>query len=68
MKLHAERHETPFPILADKDGIIHSQYRIQHSWLGVFKGMLLRMPSLLYAMFKNGYLPLTVETDRHHAC
>lgn len=60
LQRYAERHESPFPILADKAGVIHSEYRIQHSWLGVFKGMFLRLPSLLYAMFKKGYIPLTI--------
>ncbi|WP_461480662.1 peroxiredoxin family protein [Porticoccus sp.] len=60
LQRYAERHDSPFPILADEGGVIHRQYRIQHSWLGVFKGMLLRMPALLYAIFKKGYVPLTI--------
>lgn len=60
LQRYAERHDSPFPILADEGGVIHSQYRIQHSWLGVFKGMLLRMPALFYALFKKGYVPLTI--------
>lgn len=60
LQRYAERHHSPFPILADGGGIIHGRYSIRHSWLGVLKGMLFRFPSLLYAMFKKGYVPLTI--------
>jgi peroxiredoxin len=60
LQRYAERHQSPFPILADEGGVIHGQYKIRNSWLGVMKGMLFRLPSLLYAMFKKGYVPLTI--------
>ena len=60
LQRYAERHNSPFPILADEGGVIHGQYSIRHSWIGVLKGMLFRFPSLLYAMFKKGYVPLTI--------
>ena len=60
LQRYAERHQSPFPILADEGGVIHSQYGIRHSWLGVLKGMLFRFPSLLYAMFKKGYVPFSI--------
>lgn len=61
MQRYAERHNAPFPILADEGGYVHAQYRIRHSWSGVLKGMFLRFPSLLYAMIGRGYIPLTID-------
>lgn len=60
LQRYAERHDSPFPILADEAGIIHRQYGIRHSWFGVLKGMLIRFPSLIYALFKKGYLPFSI--------
>ena len=60
LQRYAERHDSPFPILADEGGHIHGRYGIRHSWFGVLKGMLLRFPSLLYAMIGKGYVPLTI--------
>lgn len=60
LQRYAERHQSPFPILADEGGIVHSQFGVRHSWIGVLKGMLFRLPSLLYAMFKKGYVPMTI--------
>lgn len=60
LQRYAERHSSPFPILADEGGVIHGRYGIRHSWLGVLKGMLFRFPSLLYAMFRKGYIPLSI--------
>lgn len=60
LQRYAEKHEAPFPILADAGGVVHDQFDITTSWLGVLKGMLFRLPTLLYAMLFKGYIPLTI--------
>ena len=60
LQRYAEKHEAPFPILADAGGVVHNQFGITTSWLGVLKGMIFRLPTLLYAMLFKGYIPLTI--------
>ncbi len=57
---HVQRHRAPFPILADADNAYYKAYGIEHSVVGVLKGMFLRMPTMLKAMFA-GYLPTTLK-------
>ncbi len=57
---HTEGHKAPFPILADDSNRYYKEYGIEHSLSGVFKGMLLRMPTLIRGMFK-GYVPTTIK-------
>lgn len=47
---HAERHQAPFPILADADNRYYQEYGIEHSVLGVLKGIVGRMATLRRAM------------------
>lgn len=61
LQRHAVRHQPPFPILADGNQTYYREYGIERSVLGVLKGMITRMPSLLYAMFVKGYLPLRIQ-------
>jgi peroxiredoxin len=61
LQKHAEKHQAPFPILADEKNIFYQAYGIEHSVAGMFKGMLTRMPSLLRAMFVNGYVPWVIK-------
>lgn len=61
LREHAERHQSPFPVLADSTGSAYALYGIEHSLFGVLKGMLLRMPTMLYAMFGKGYIPAKIE-------
>jgi len=58
--LHAEGHDAPFPILADTDNQYYKIYGIEHSILGVIKGIFLKMPTLLRGM-KKGYIPTTIK-------
>lgn len=60
LQRYAERHLAPFPILADEGGGVHGRYGIRHSWFGVMKGMVFRFPALLHALFKKGYVPLSI--------
>lgn len=57
LREHAARHDAPFPVLADPAGTVYAQYGIEHSVVGMLKGMVLRMPTMLYAMFAKGYVP-----------
>lgn len=61
LREHANRHHAPFPILADARGDYYAQYGIEHSVAGVLKGMMFRLPTLLYAMFAKGYLPQKIN-------
>ncbi|MEW6590947.1 MAG: peroxiredoxin-like family protein [Pseudomonadota bacterium] len=61
LREHAERHHAPFPVLADERGIYYRQYGIERSVAGVMKGMILRMPTLLHALFGKGYVPLKIK-------
>lgn len=63
LREHATRHQSPFPVLADAGGEVYRQYDIEHSMAGVVKGMVKRMPTLLYAMFGKGYLPMKINGD-----
>ena len=60
LRHHAERHNAPFPIVADEDNTYYREYGIEHSISGVLKGMLLRIPTLLKGMCK-GYIPTRVK-------
>ena len=57
----ATGHKAPFPILADKENTYYRKFGVQRSLLGVLKGGLLRMPTMLYAMFRKGYIPWTIK-------
>jgi len=57
---HASGHHAPFPILADESNKYYQQYHIQHSLMGMIKGMVFRMPTLIKSMLK-GYLPTTFK-------
>ena len=57
---HAEGHKAPFQILADESNKYYIEYGIEHSVLGVLKGMFFRMPKLLRGMSK-GYIPKTIK-------
>lgn len=60
LRRHAAKHKAPFPILADETGILYERYGIERSTLGMFKGMLLRAPTLVKAMAK-GYVPTSLK-------
>jgi peroxiredoxin len=57
---HTEGHNAPFTILADENNKYYREYGIEHSILGVLKGMFLRMPTLMKGMLK-GYIPTTIK-------
>ncbi|NOQ63401.1 MAG: redoxin domain-containing protein [Methyloprofundus sp.] len=61
LQKYTQKHTAPFPILADENGMYYQQFSIKYSVLGMLKGMFLRMPTLLYAMFFKGYLPSSIK-------
>lgn len=61
LQRHADRHHAPFPILADESNTYYKLYDIEHSISGVLKGMILRMPRMMYGMFGKGYVPLQIK-------
>ncbi len=54
-------HHAPFPILADEANTYYRKFGVQRSLLGVLKGAVLRMPTVMYAMFGKGYIPWAVK-------
>lgn len=57
LQRHTEKHQAPFPILADKKNTYYKAYGIQHSLTGMLKGTFFRMPTLLKGIFA-GYIPI----------
>lgn len=57
---HTEGHKALFSIIADAENIYYKSYNIERSAVGVFRGMIFRMPTLLKGLFK-GYLPLVFK-------
>lgn len=61
LQRYATGHAAPFPILADEENIYYKKFNVQHSLMGVIKGAVLRMPTVLYGMFVKGYIPWTFK-------
>jgi peroxiredoxin len=61
LRRHAARHRAPFPILADAANRYYRAFGIEHSVGGMLKGVVTRLPALLYAMFARGYWPTSIE-------
>lgn len=57
---HTRRHDAPFPILADETNTAYRDYGIEHSLLGVAKGITMRIPTLVKATLM-GFIPLKVK-------
>ncbi len=55
-----KRHKAPCPIFADENNRYYNEYGIEHSFYGVLKGMLRRMPALVKGILK-GYVPITIK-------
>lgn len=61
LRRHAEKHQAPFPILADAENTCYKAYGIEHSLAGTMKGMFGRMPTLLKSMFVQGNIPWVIK-------
>jgi peroxiredoxin len=60
LQTHVAKHDAPFPILADETNRYYRAFGIEHSWVGVFRGMILRFPTLIRSMLM-GNLPTTIR-------
>lgn len=61
LQRYSKGHNAPFPILADEANTYYKKFGVRRSVLGVLKGAILRMPTVMYAMFGKGYIPWTVK-------
>jgi len=57
LRLHAEHHHAPFPLLADSGRTHYDAFGVEYSWPRVSWGLIKRLPTLLKG-FAAGYLPL----------
>ncbi len=57
LQKHTEKHQAPFPILADKKNIFYKKYAIEKSFSGMLKGMLTRFPTLMKGIL-IGFVPI----------
>lgn len=60
LREYTEGHFAPFPILADSENRYYHRYGIEYSLTGMFKGMILRTPTLMKGILK-GYFPLKIK-------
>ena len=60
LMLHAEGHNASFPILSDENNKYYKEYAIEHSVLGMFKGMIFRLPTLIRGIL-SGYIPIKIK-------
>ena len=63
LQRYANRHQAPFPILADEGNYWHKRYGVEQSVTGVLLGMLLRLPQAIYGVIVKGYIPLHLKGD-----
>ncbi|MDN4500834.1 redoxin domain-containing protein [Alteromonadaceae bacterium BrNp21-10] len=61
LQRYADRHQSPFPILADETNKYYKQFGVQRSILRTLKGFILRFPQVLNAMFVQGYWPTSFK-------
>ena len=61
LKKHASRHLATFPILADSERKYYRLFRVRRSVIGMLKGLLIRMPTLMKGLLK-GYIPKEVSS------
>lgn len=54
-----KKHNSPFPVLADEKNVYYKKYGIEHSVLGMTKGMIFRFPTLIKGLLK-GYIPIPI--------
>jgi len=57
---HTNKHLATFPILADQKRKYYRLFGVKKSLIGMIKGILLRMPTLLLGILK-GYIPLDMS-------
>lgn len=61
LQKHTTGHHAPFAILADEENTYYRKFAVEHSVSRIVIGGILRLPTVLYAMFVKGYLPLSFK-------
>lgn len=61
LRQYAGKHHAPFPVLADENAVLHRRVGVRYSWSGVLRGMLWRLPTLLYSMLVLRNLPTRIN-------
>lgn len=61
LKNMMEKYHAPFPIMSDYSGIYYRSFGLEKSVIGVIKGMVFRMPSLIKSMLM-GNIPTHVDS------
>lgn len=60
LQRHVTDQQPPFLVLADAKNTAYRAYGVEHSWWGVAKGMVCRMPTLIKAMWQ-GHHPKSLQ-------
>ena len=55
----------PFPLIPDPQQILYRRYSVKHSWAGFLIAWVKRLPTISQAVFRQRYLPGTVEGGIH---
>jgi thioredoxin-dependent peroxiredoxin len=61
LQRHAEDHHAPFALLADADNVYYRRFGVERSVWGVIKGLVLRLPRVLHAVFIKGFIPRAIQ-------
>ncbi|MCK4841161.1 MAG: redoxin domain-containing protein [Methylococcales bacterium] len=61
LQKHTNNELAPFPILADEHYFYYQEFAVKQSISGMFKAMIFRMPTLLYAMIGKRYFPSSIK-------
>ena len=56
LQLHANKHVTQLPILADADNKYYEEFNVKKSFWGMIKGAVLRFPTAIKGLMR-GYIP-----------
>lgn len=61
LKKYSSPHQAPFSVVADEKNIYYRQYDIRQSFVGMLRGVIMRLPSVLYALVVKRYIPLSIR-------
>ena len=62
LQIYMPRHSLAFKIASDTKAVSYKKYGVTHSFMGMLSGMIMRMPTLMKAMFK-GYFPGNIDSS-----
>lgn len=55
-------YKAPFSIMSDKEDLYYNAYGVTKSFIGMIKGMVFRMPSMIKSMF-SGNIPFYIDSS-----